>query len=168
MKNSKTLREFIKFNLVSFLVTVIQLVSVNLFLYFMKDWTAPLPGFLNLIFTPATVGAGNCNWGYVLPFFLSNALANAIGYLVNRSRTFHSDAPASMFVIFFAVLILLILFSTWFQGSLVYFIREKFSGLYKLAPTIASLCAGILQFAVLFPLEKFVLFKKQKEGETHA
>ena len=168
MTNSKTLGEFIKFNLVSFMVTVIQLVSVNLFLYFMKNWKAPLPGVLNLIFTPASVGAENCSWGYVLPFFLSNALANAIGYLVNRNKTFHSDAPASMFVIFFAVLILLILFSTWFQGSLVYFIRSHFSGLKTLAPTIASLCAGLLQFAVLFPLEKFVLFKNKKEGESHA
>ena len=55
-------------------------------------------------------------------------------------------------------LALLILFSTWLQG----FITAKLSvtSLAPLARTIAAMAAGYVQLAVLFPLEKFVLFKK--------
>jgi len=160
----KTLIELIKFNLVSFGVTLIQLLLVNVLLYFMKDMKTPLPSFLAGIFTPETVGAGNDNWGYVLPFFVSNAIANAIGYFVNRSATFKSDSPRSRFFIFFAVLAALILFTTWVQGRLVYVIRTNIPSLYALAPTIASLAAGMIQFLVIFPLEKFVLFKEEKNN----
>ncbi|MBR2761078.1 MAG: hypothetical protein IKF39_04180 [Oscillospiraceae bacterium] len=160
-EGKKTLVEFIKFNLVSFLVTILQLVLVNVLLALMKDIKTPLPPFLAGIFTPATVGAGNDNWGYVLPFFLSNAIANAVGYFVNRKTTFNSDSPRSLFFVFFAVLTALILFTTWVQGRMVFVIRESFPALYSLAPTIASFTAGIIQFLVLFPLEKYVLFRKE-------
>ena len=72
----KSLTQFIKFNVVSASVTMLQLLLVNVFFWLMKDWKAPLPEILSGIFNDAAVGAGNANWGYVLPFFLSNALAN--------------------------------------------------------------------------------------------
>ena len=162
-ENTKTtVKEFIKFNLVSFLVTLSQLVLVNLFLYLMKDWKAPLPGFLNEIFRTEVVGEGNNNWGYVLPFFLSNAIANVIGYFINRKATFKSNSPKWMVVVFLVVLSVLILIGTWVQGRLVYLIRMNYPSLASLAPTIASFTAGILQFLVLFPLEKFFLFKRKE------
>lgn len=161
----KTLIELIKFNLVSFGVTLIQLILVNVLLVLMKEIKTPLPGVLSAVFTPQTVGVGNDNWGYVLPFFLSNAIANAVGYFVNRNTTFRSDSPPVYFFLFFVVLTGLILISTWIQGRLVYVIRESFPSLYSLAATIASFIAGMIQFCVIFPLEKFVLFRKEK---THA
>lgn len=158
----KSIWQFIKFNLVSGIVTVTQLVLVNALLFFLKDWRAPLPGFLRGIFTPQTVGAGNDNWGYVLPFLLSNALANVLGFFVNRKTTFNSDAPKRNVIIFIGVLTVLILISTWVQGRISFLITEHFPSLSHLAPTIAVLIGGMLQFLVLFPLEKFVLLKERK------
>ena len=155
--------EFVKFNIVSTFVTVIQLVLVNVLLYAMKENTAPLRGFLAEIFRPEAVGEGNCTWGYVLPFFLSNAIANVLGYFINRKRTFRSDSPLWMAGVFLVVLTVMILFATWVQGRLVFMIRNMLPALFGMAPTIASFAAGLLQFAVLFPLQKHVLFRKKKE-----
>ncbi len=155
--------QFLKFNLVSASVSIIQLVLVNLLLLWMRSWNAPLPGLLNVIFSEEAVGVGNSRWGYVLPFFLSNLIANLFGYLLNKKATFNSDAPHSNMVIFGVVMILLILCSTWLQGRTVFLIRQHIPSLEKLAPTIAALLAGAVQFAIIFPLEKFVLLKERKK-----
>ena len=55
------------------------------------------------------------------------------------------------------ILTLLILFSTWLQGYIT--ARLDRTALASLARTIAAMAAGLVQVAVLFPLEKFVLFK---------
>ena len=107
-----TLWQFIKFLVVSLLATVIQLVLVNILYFWMKSYVEPLPNFLNAIFTSDTVGEGNNNWGYVLPFFISNFAANTVGYFLNKSKTFKSDAPMWHFILYILVLFALILFST--------------------------------------------------------
>ena len=43
----------------------------------MKNWKEPLPGFFGGIFSEQTMEKGQSNWGYILPFFLSNFVANA-------------------------------------------------------------------------------------------
>ncbi len=157
----KSVIQFIKFNLVSASVTVVQLVLVNVLFWLLKDWKAPLPGFLASVFNEAAVGAGNANWGYVLPFFLSNVLANIYGFFANRKVTFHSDAPKRNVIIFLIVISILILVSTWIQGRLVYLITENAPQLTELAPTLAAFAAGTFQFLILFPLEKYVLLKER-------
>ncbi|MBQ9328315.1 MAG: hypothetical protein IJ225_07240 [Solobacterium sp.] len=161
--HGSTLWELMKFMLVSSMVSIIQLISVNLFVIWMRDWTSPLPGILMGIFSEETVGAGNATWGYVLPFFLSNLLANIYGFFQNRRTTFHSEAPVSRIGIYLVVVFLLILFSTVLQGRLVFWMKGVLSISSTLAPTLAAMAAGMVQFAVLFPLEKYVLFKTREE-----
>lgn len=159
----KALWQLAKFFLVSCVTGIIQLVLVNAFFLLMKNWKPALPPFLAKIFSESTVGAGNDNWGYVLPFLLSNALANIYGYIQNRRTTFRSDAPKRCFVIYLAVLAGLILFCAWLQGVIANALTASGSVfLTRFAPTIASMAAGALEFLVLFPLEKFVLLKEKK------
>ena len=158
----KSLIQLLKFTLVSGSVTILQLVLVNVLFVLMRDWHAPLPPILADIFTETTVGAGNSSWGYVLPFFLSNAIANIYGYFVNRKATFNSDSPKRNVVIFLLVVSALILFATWMQGVIVNQISTHVPSLAGLAPTLAAFAAGTLQFAVLFPLEKYVLLKERR------
>lgn len=163
IKEHKTLWQFIKFVLVSSLVGIVQIILVNVLYYAMRDWRAPLPELLSGIFSASTVGEGNDNWGYVLPFFLSNLLANIYGYIQNKKTTFKSDAPAWCFAVYIALMAALILFSTWLQGVVVNALKNTGIAFWAgLAPTIASMCAGTLQMAVLFPMEKFVLLKEKK------
>lgn len=159
-KGMKTLWQFVKFLTVSLLTTGVQLLLVNVLYFYLKDFTEPLPSFLSTIFTDATMGPGHSNWGYLLPFFVSNFVANTIGYFLNRSKTFRSDAPWWHYVLYIVVLLLLITFSTWLQGVLA-------NGLISIgfeagAPTIAGMAAGGLQFIALFPLQKFVFLREKK------
>lgn len=160
----KTLWQIVKFLLVSGLVALLQIVLVNVLFFTMRGWKAPLPDFLSAVFSERSVGAGNSNWGYVLPFFLSNLIANIYGYFQNRRTTFHSDAPAINVAVYIFVMICLILFSTWLQGVVANAIMQSRSAFWSaLAPTIAMFCAGSLQAVILFPLEKFVLLKEAEK-----
>lgn len=157
--------QFTKFLVVSLLTTGVQLLLVNILFFALKDFKPGLPNFLNAIFSETSVGAGNNNWGYVLPFFLSNFVANTIGYFLNRSKTFRSDAPWWHFVVYIVVLFSLILFATWLQGIVANgLLSTDIEFFKKLAPTIAAMVAGTLQFIVLFPLQKYVLLR-EKKGE---
>ena len=163
---TKTLWQIVKFLLVSGLVALLQIVLVNVLFFTMRSWKAPLPGFLSAIFSERSVGAGNSNWGYVLPFFLSNLIANVYGYFQNRKTTFHSDAPAANVAVYIFIMICLILFSTWLQGVIANAVMKSGSAFWSaLAPTIAMVCAGTLQAVILFPLEKFVLLKESRDPE---
>lgn len=160
--------QFVKFTVVSLLVTIIQLALVNILFFALRDFNAPLPQFLDAIFTETSVEAGNNNWGYVLPFFVSNLVANAVGYFLNKSKTFKSDAPIWHFVIYIVVLLLLILFATWLQGVVANALISTNVGFFVgAAPTVAGMVAGTLQFVVLFPLQKFVLLRESKKESTN-
>ena len=157
----KTLWQAIKFIIVSLLVTLIQLILVNLLYFLLQNYKEPLPDFLKAIFSENTVGKDHDNWGYVLPFLLSNLIANAIGYFVNKKKTFKSNAPLWHFIIYIVILFALILFTTWIQGVVVNALNNtNINILIVLAPTIASLCAGTIQMLSLFPLQKYVLLKE--------
>ena len=162
----RALWQYIKFNLVSTSITLVQLLLANLLPLLFDGVTAKLPVFLRPVFRPELlfegpspyVVDGVVTWGYVLPFFFSNFIANIYGYYMNMKTTFRGKGSRAGFVVYLVVLMLLILFSTWLQG----YVAAKLSvtPLAGLARTIAAMLAGFVQVAVLFPLEKFVLFRK--------
>ncbi|MBE6142215.1 MAG: hypothetical protein E7175_05205 [Erysipelotrichaceae bacterium] len=162
----KNLWQLFKFGFVSFIITVIQLGLLYLMYYLMKGWTEPLPGFLAVIFSPETVGEDHANWGYMLPFFLSNFIANTVGYFLNKSRTFKSDAPIWHYLVYIVVLIILIMFSTWLQGVLMNVFIVW--GVEVIGPFIAMNLAGFVQFLVLYPLQKFVLLRERKVEQVES
>ncbi len=156
--------QFVKFNLVSFSITAVQLLLANLLPLVFDSVTTKLPGFLQGIFNPDVLFEGDSKYvvdgvvtfGYVLPFFLSNFIANVYGYFVNMKATFKGKGTKAGLFGYFAVLIFLILFTTWLQGYITALLKGN-----PLARTIAAMAAGMVQVAVLFPLEKFVLFKEK-------
>ena len=198
----KALWQFLKFIVVSGLVTIIQLVLANVLPLIFDKVTTPLPTFLqgifnpNVVFDPTTpegikqvgkyvidsatgnlggviengvVIGGIVTWGFLLPFFLSNLIANIYGFYQNKKTTFKSDAPWYNFAIYIVLMIALILFSTWFQGWVVGLIaKAPWAWLNAAARTIAGLLAGFIQMVVLFPIEKFVLLKEKKPEEAPA
>lgn len=191
----KTVWQLVKFLVVSGLVTIIQLVLANVLPLIFDGVTATLPAFLQGIFAPNTIfdattaegleqiekyvvggvvenGAvvgGVVTWGYLLPFFLSNLIANIYGFWQNKKTTFKSDAPWYNFAIYIVLMIALILFSTWLQGWVVGVIAKvDWAWLQALARTIAGLVAGFVQMVVLFPMEKFVLLKEKKPADETA
>ena len=91
-----TIWQFVKFNLVSFSITLLQLALANLLPLIFDGVTAKLPPVIRPVFQPDTlfngpspyVVDGVVTWGYVLPFFLSNFIANIYGYFMNMKTTF--------------------------------------------------------------------------------
>lgn len=66
--------------------------------------------------------------------------------------------------VYIGTIITLILFSTWLQGVVANVaINSGIAAVAGLAPTLAAMAAGTVQMLVLFPLEKFVLFKERKK-----
>ncbi len=158
--------QFIKFNLVSTSITLLQLALANLLPLVFDGVTAKLPPMLRPVFRPEAlfdgpspyVVDGVVTWGYVLPFFLSNFIANIYGYYMNMKTTFRGKGSRAGLCAYVWIIALLILFSTWLQGLIT--AKLSVTSLAPLARTIAAMAAGYVQLAVLFPLEKFVLFKK--------
>ncbi|MBR2545697.1 MAG: hypothetical protein IKE93_05965 [Erysipelotrichaceae bacterium] len=161
---SNAVWQFVKFNLVSFSITAVQLLLANLLPLVFDSVTTKLPGFLQGIFNPDVLFEGDSRYvvdgvvtfGYVLPFFLSNFIANVYGYFVNMKATFKGRGTKAGLFGYFAVLIFLILFTTWLQGYITAMMKNS-----SMARTVAALVAGMVQVAVLFPLEKYVLFKER-------
>ena len=159
--------QFVKFNLVSFSITLLQLALANLLPLIFDGVTAKLPPVLRPVFRPEALFEGHSpyvvdgvvTWGYVLPFFLSNFIANLYGYFMNMKTTFRGKGSRSGLVTYLMILSLLILFSTWLQGWIT--ARLSATTFAALGRTIAAAAAGLVQVAVLFPLEKYVLFKKE-------
>ena len=162
-----TIWQFVKFNLVSFSITLLQLALANLLPMIFDGVTVKLPPIIRPVFQPDTlfngpspyVVDGVVTWGYVLPFFLSNFIANIYGYFMNMKTTFGGKGSRSGLIAYLLILTALILFSTWLQGWIT--ARLTATAFAKLARTIAATAAGLVQVAVLFPLEKYVLFKKE-------
>ncbi len=176
----KTVWQLVKFALVSGITFIIQIVLAYLLPLIFDHVTALLPAFLQGIFNPEVLfdtttasGAkdfakyvvdGVVTWGYVIPFFLSNLLANVYGFFQNRKTTFRSDAPWYNFTIYIVLMFCLILFSTWLQGAIYGALTRVDSAfLNNISRLIATLVSGFVQFLVLFPMEKFVLLKEKKE-----
>ena len=159
--------QFAKFNLVALTITLVQLILANLLPLLFDGLKAPLPPLLRPIFDPERmfdgpspyVTDGVVSWGYVLPFFLSNFIANIYGYFMNMKTTFRGKGSRGSLAAYLLILAALILFSTWLQGWIT--ARLTVSAFAALARTLAAMAAGLVQVAVLFPLEKYVLFKKE-------
>ncbi|MBR0160656.1 MAG: hypothetical protein IJQ02_05160 [Oscillospiraceae bacterium] len=162
-----TLWQLIKFNLVSFSITLLQLALANLLPLIFDGLTAKLPPIMRPVFRPDTLFEGSSpyvvdgvvTWGYVLPFFLSNFIANLYGYFMNMKTTFRGRGSRRGLAVYLLILTALILFSTWLQGWIT--ARLSATAFAMLARTVAAAAAGLVQVAVLFPLEKYVLFKKE-------
>ncbi len=160
-KADKTSTQFIKFLLIGGIGTIIQLVTVNALFSLLKEWKAPLPSFLTIVFTERTLGTGNANWGYVLPFFISNLLSNTYSYIHNLKGNFKTSVPEYYFAIYIGLLAILITLATWISGVVAnILISTQVNWIVNLAPTLGSITAGIIYTLILFPIEKFVLFKK--------
>ncbi len=156
--------QFIKFAIFGTIGGIFQIISVNVLYFTMKGWTTPLPAFLSGIFNEAVLGEGNSCWGYIIPFFVSNMISQIFQYIQNKRTTFKSDAPRWVFAVYIAVAIILMFTITWAQGVLNnIFMSANISWLKKLAPTLAVVVAGQIYTVVMFPLEKFVLFRNKSK-----
>ena len=151
-----TLWQLVKFFGVGGLGGIIQAVLQYIFPVFFDGLTATLPKWLDFLYNEPTLfdtdtaaGAakyiigGTVTWGYVLPFFLANIIANIFVYIMNKKYTFKSSAPRWHFVLYFVIMVLTIVFVTWLQGILYpYIIRAPWEWIHPLARLILLIPCG--------------------------
>ncbi len=158
----RTGKQFLKFLIIGGIGAVIQIATVNILFQLLKNWKAPLPQFMAGIFNENVLGSGNNNWGYLLPFFTSHLLSNTYSYIHNMKGNFKANAPNYYFAIYLALLAILIVVATWLSGVIANFLMStNLEVLVKLGPTIGSVLSGLVYTLVLFPVEKFILFRKK-------
>ena len=78
---------------------------------------------------------------------------------MNMRFTFKGKFSKRSIAVYLAVMFTLILISTWLQGRVISLLQGKTPMTF--ARILANCAAGMFQYAVLFPLEKFVLFKEK-------
>lgn len=180
-----TVWQVVKFSLISIVVALIQTVLQYVLPLIFDNVTAVLPSWLAWIFNTdslfdVTTAAGAkdfakyvvngvITWGYVLPFFLSNYIANIYSYIQNKKTTFKSDAPRWHFVLYFIILTLLIVFSTWLQGFTYGWVNHIDSSfIHAISRLIVMAPAGMLQFIVLFIAQKILLPMREEDKHPSA
>lgn len=180
-----TVWQVVKFSLISIVVALIQTVLQYLLPLIFDNVTAVLPSWLAWIFNTESLfdvttaaGAkdfakyvvnGVVTWGYVLPFFLSNYIANIYSYIQNKKTTFKSDAPRWHFVLYFIILTLLIVFATWLQGFMYGWVNHIDSSfVHAISRLLVMAPAGMLQFIVLFIAQKILLPMREEDKHPSA
>ena len=169
-----TLWQLVKFIGVGGIGGIIQAVLQYIFPMFFDGLTVTLPKWLDFLYNEPTLfdtdtaaGAadaakyiigGTVTWGYVLPFFLANILANIFVYIMNKKYTFKSSAPRWHFVLYFVIMVLTIVFATWMQGALYpLIIRAPWEWMHSLARLLLLIPCGIVQTIVFFIAQKLLL-----------
>lgn len=166
--------QIVKFVGVGGLGGIIQAIFQYVLPVFFDKVTTTLPDWLDFLYNEETLfdtntaaGAadaakyiidGTVTWGYVLPFFLANIIANIFCYIMNKKYTFKSSAPRWHFVLYFVIMVLTIVFVTWMQGALYpYIIRAPWEWMHSLARLILLIPCGIVQTIVFFIAQKLLL-----------
>lgn len=140
--------------------------------------TTPMPKWLDFLYDESTLfdtttAAGvadaakyivdlgdriTVTWGYMLPFFFANIVANVLLYILNKKYTFKSSAPQWHFVLYFVIMVATIVFSTWLQGICYPWIIGW--GIEWIKPFARLLCmmpAAMVQAVVFFVAQVLLL-----------
>ena len=169
-----TLWQLVKFSIVGLIGGVIQLIFQLILPFIFDGITTTLPNWLDFMYDEATMfdtttaaGAadaakyiidGTVTWGYVLPFFLANIIANIFCYVENKKRTFKSHAPEWHFVVYFVIMVLTIVAMTWLQGALYPILMNSgITFFMKFSRVILLLPCGLIQTIVFFITQKILL-----------
>ncbi len=169
-----TLWQFVKFMAASLIGGVTQILLQYLLPLIFDRVRTPIPHWLDFLYHPESMfdtatakgaaeyakyiinddGILRVTWGYVLSFFLANILVNIGLYIWNKKKTFKSNAAEWHFVVYFVIMVLTIVFSTWMQGALyapLYAHMGAFTRTFLLIPV------GVVQTAVFFVAQKLLL-----------
>ena len=150
-----TIWQFVKFNLTGMLIAGVQLILANVLPFVFDGFTEKLPEALRGVFDAKALFDSPSK--YVVDGVLSNLIANIFGYFLNMRSVFKGKGRKWSLPAYCLILFSLILFTTWLQGVVVSALMK--TDLKAFARTVAMYAAGFVQLIVLFPLEKYILFK---------
>ena len=155
-----TIRQFVKFIVVSLLAMIVQFVllnTLNLIPAIADLYDQPFSWW---VFVYAVEAGG---LGYFIVSNVANIIAQIVAFFVNKEKTFNSGANVAVALpIYIVFTIALIMFSAWLNPTL----KEVFIGWdlgEAAAKNIATMICSALQFFLYFPVDKILFHKKKEE-----
>lgn len=157
----QTLWQFIKFFLFSQLAGFVELVS---FAILGKVLPPVLPEDFDFFVFHYTNDKGLCTGAFVA-FFVSAILAEIVSFLMNRKATFNANNNVVKSAIEYALLILVVIcMKTWIVTVLTPLV-ESLTSMQLLIEWVPKLASMGLAFAIIFPMNKFVIMKHTDKDE---
>lgn len=155
----QTLWQFIKFFVFSQLAGFVELVS---FAVLGKLLPPVMPEDFDFFVFHYTNNKGLCKGAFVA-FFVSAVLAEIVSFIANRKATFNANNNAIKSAIEYAVLVLVVIcMKTWVVTVLTPLI-ESVTSMGILIEWIPKLASMVLAFAIIFPMNKFVIMKHTEQ-----
>lgn len=155
----QTLWQFVKFFVFSQLAGFVELVS---FAILGKVLPPVMPESFDFFVFHYTNEKGLCRGAFVA-FFVSAILAEIVSFIANRKATFNANNNAVKSAIEYAVLVLVVIcLKTWVVTVLTPLV-EGLTSMTLLIEWIPKLASMSLAFAIIFPMNKFVIMKHTEE-----
>ncbi|MCM1544123.1 MAG: hypothetical protein NC110_02385 [Ruminococcus sp.] len=157
----QTLWQFVKFLVFSQLAGLVELVS---FAILNNILPGKLPGDFDVFVFHYTNDKGLCLGAFVA-FFVSAVLAEIVSFLVNRKATFNANNNfAKSAIAYSALIIVVICLKTWIVTVLTPVV-ESITSMSLLIEWIPKLASMVIAFAIIFPMNKFVIMKHTDSAE---
>ena len=153
--------KFIKFSFTGISTSLLDLALFSLFLYVVFRSLNQVPVTDN----PVLSFLGIRYKGYMYAYFLSTTLSYIASYIMNRKLTFKSNSNLLTSTVLFAIMVILtIMFSTWFGAYLGTLIKEsgRSSVILELLPKLVVMLVPMIW---TYPLQRFVIYKNKPENE---
>lgn len=100
--------------------------------------------------------------GYMYSYFISAVIGYAAAYIMNRKLTFKADAnPVLSTVLYTVMVILTIIFNTWFGSFLGTVIKNKGYDSFLIV-MLTKLAVMTVPTIWTYPLNRFVIHRKKK------
>ncbi|MCM1364287.1 MAG: hypothetical protein NC122_10445 [Faecalibacterium sp.] len=158
----QTLWQFIKFLIFSQFAGLVEIVSFAILSNVLPE---KLPNDFDVFVFHYTNDKGLCLGAFVA-FFVSAVLAEIVSFLINRKATFNANNNVVKSAIEYAVLILVVIcLKTWIVTVLTPVV-EGFTSMNLLIEWIPKLASMVIAFAIIFPMNKFVIMKHTEKEEA--
>ena len=161
--------KFIKFTLVGFSSTLVELAVFYLLQYvvFKNIAHAPMPdnGFFNFL---ASIGLAE-GQGIFYSYVISTTIGYIIAFILNRKTTFKADSNVVLSTVLYIIMVIFTIIATAWIGTKFqnFMVAHDMKGL---GDVIAKPLVAALATAWTYPLNRFVIHrhKKPAEGEEAA
>lgn len=105
--------------------------------------------------------------GAFIAFLVSNILAQAATFVLNRKKTFNADNNVIVAAVAYAIMVVgIIVLNTWLGGIIGDAIVKGSSINQDFAALIGKLVGSVISFVVSFVMSKFVIMRKKKPAEV--
>lgn len=158
-KDHETLWQFIKFFVFTQLAGLTEIVSYTLLKNTLPEKMPESFDFFVFHYT----NENGLNKGLFVAFLVSAVLAEIVSFLVNRKATFNANNNLAKSALMYAVLVVFIIcMKTWVVTVLTAFV-SGYTQSPLLIEWIPKLASMVIAFAIIFPMNKFVIMRHTDE-----